>query len=102
MRVLTISEADDEGIEDGDPLLVVQVDGPMIRRLLTLVVDHLAAPTPSWRPSVTQLRPTGPAPHAPCAQNLRETREPLAADGDPSGGVRGCPEDSLDSPEETS
>jgi hypothetical protein len=100
MRVLTISEADDEGVEDGDPLLVVQVDGPMIRRLLTLVVDHLAAPIPSQRPSVTQLRPTGPAPHTPCPRNLRDMPESLIAGGDPTDGR--CPEDPLDSPEETS
>jgi hypothetical protein len=57
MRVLTISEGDDEGIDDGEPLLVARVDGPLIRRLLALVVDELAAP-----PSAA-LRP-GPRPGA--------------------------------------
>jgi hypothetical protein len=59
MRVLTISQGDDEGIDDGEPLLVARVDGPMIRRVLTLVVDHLADPTgprPAERHGVLPLR----------------------------------------------
>jgi hypothetical protein len=45
MRVLTVSDTDDSGMDEGEPLLVARVDGPLIRRVLALVVDQLAAPT---------------------------------------------------------
>jgi len=58
MRVLTISDGDDEGVDDGEPLLVAKVDGPLIRRVLGLVVDHLAdGPRPAERHGVLPLRP---------------------------------------------
>jgi hypothetical protein len=43
MLCLTISEADAAaaGTEDGNPLLVVQVDGPMVRRVMALILDDL-------------------------------------------------------------
>jgi hypothetical protein len=43
MLCLTISEADAAaaGTEDGNPLLVVQVDGRMIRRVMALIIDDL-------------------------------------------------------------
>jgi hypothetical protein len=43
MLCLTISEADAAaaGTEDGNPLLVVQVDGPLIRRVMALILDDL-------------------------------------------------------------
>jgi hypothetical protein len=42
---LTISEADAAaaGTAEATPLLVVQVDGPMVRRVMALIIDHLAA-----------------------------------------------------------
>jgi hypothetical protein len=42
---LTISEADAAaaGTEDANPLLVVQIDGPMLRRVMALILDDLAA-----------------------------------------------------------
>jgi len=61
MRVLTISEGDEDGTDETEPLLVARVDGPMIRRVLALVVDQLAAPTDA-RPAPRQVVPMRPAP----------------------------------------
>jgi hypothetical protein len=43
MLYLTISEADAAaaGSEDANPLLVVQVDGRVIRRVMALILDDL-------------------------------------------------------------
>jgi hypothetical protein len=60
LRVLTISQGDDEGIDEGEPLLVAKVDGPLIRRVLSLLTDHLAdpdGPRPAERHGVLPLRP---------------------------------------------
>jgi hypothetical protein len=60
MRVLTISDGDDEGVDDGEPLLVAKVDGPLIRRVLGLLSDHLVdpdGPRPAERHGVLPLRP---------------------------------------------
>ena len=45
MLCLTISEADAaaDASEEANPLLVVQIDGPMLRRVMALVIDYLAA-----------------------------------------------------------
>ena len=56
MRVLTVSDTDDSGMDEGEPLLVARVDGPMIRRVLALLVDQLAAPTEA-RPAPRQVVP---------------------------------------------
>jgi len=61
MRVLTVSDTDDSGMDEGEPLLVARVDGPMIRRVLALVVDQLAAPTEA-RPAPRQVVPMRPTP----------------------------------------
>jgi hypothetical protein len=62
MRVLTISEADDAGAVDAEPLLVVPVTRPLLRRVLDLVVEHVAPsgarPTP--RPGVLSMRTAPP------------------------------------------
>lgn len=63
MRVLTISDGDEDGTDETEPLLVARVDGPMIRRVLALVADQLAAPPtdtarPSPRHGVRPLRAT--------------------------------------------
>jgi hypothetical protein len=53
MLCLTISEADSAavGSEEANPLLVVQLDGPMVRRVMALIIDHLAAePEPTEEP----------------------------------------------------
>jgi len=62
MRVLTISDADDEGEDEAEPLLVAQVSGDMIRRVLALIVDELAAP-PAAPPNLRVLhgKPPGTA-----------------------------------------
>jgi hypothetical protein len=71
MRVITVSNCDDEGIEDGEPLLVARVDGAMIRRLLAIVADELAAPT-EGRPGPRQVVPMRAAsPPAPASESDR-------------------------------
>jgi hypothetical protein len=53
MLCLTISEADSAaaGTEDANPLLVVQVDGRMIRRVMALIIDDLVdEPGPEGEP----------------------------------------------------
>jgi hypothetical protein len=71
MRVITISDTDDDGVDDAEPLLVAQVDGPMIRRVLALVVDQLAAPTEA-RPAPRHLVPMRAAsPPAPASGSDR-------------------------------
>jgi hypothetical protein len=60
MRVITVSDTDDSGLDEAEPLLVARVDGPMIRRVLSLVVDHLAdpaGPRSAERHGVPTLRP---------------------------------------------
>ena len=71
MRVLTISETDDTGEDEADPLLVVQVDGAMIRRVLALIVDELAGPLEG-------------APH-PQRDERAGRAQPLIVEGDDGG-----------------
>jgi hypothetical protein len=71
MRVLTVSDTDDSGLDEGEPLLVARVDGPMIRRVLALVVDQLAAPTEA-RPVPRHVVPMRAAsPPAPASDSDR-------------------------------
>ena len=63
MRVITISDTDDDGVDEAEPLLVAQVDGAMIRAVVGLIVDQLAAPTEA-RPAprhVVPMRSVTPA-----------------------------------------
>jgi hypothetical protein len=71
MRVLTISDGDEDGTDETEPLLVARVDGPMIRRVLALVVDQLAAPTEA-RPAPRHVVPMRAAsPPAPASDSDR-------------------------------
>jgi hypothetical protein len=54
---LTISEADDAGAADAEPLLVVPVTRPLLRRVLDLVVEHV---TPSKSSGVLPMRAAPP------------------------------------------
>ena len=74
MRVMTISEADDAGAADAEPLLVVPVDRPLLQRVLDLVVEHVAPPPqgsrPAQRPGVMPMRAASPlAPEAGADRN---------------------------------
>lgn len=66
MRVITISDTDDDGLDEAgaEPLLVARVDGAMIRRVLRLVVDQLAAPAEA-RPVPRHVVPMRPAQLSP-------------------------------------
>ena len=46
IRVVTVSECDDDIEESGTPLLVCRVDEPTMRRVVELLVDMLAASAP--------------------------------------------------------
>jgi hypothetical protein len=59
MRVLTISEADLDSGEPGDPLMVVQADAPLVRAVLRLVTESLA-PAPSTPRPLRPVCGTGP------------------------------------------
>jgi len=60
MRVITVSDTDDSGLDEAEPLLVARVDAVTIRRVLGLLSDHLAdpdGPRPAERHGVLPLRP---------------------------------------------
>jgi hypothetical protein len=50
MRVLTISEADLDSGEPGDPLVVAQADAPLVRAVMRLISESLAPTPPTPRP----------------------------------------------------
>jgi hypothetical protein len=72
MRVITISDTDDTGEDEAEPLLVAQVDGAMIRAVLELVTGQLAgplSPKPPARPVVAIRAASPPAPKAGADRN---------------------------------